>query len=194
MTEIAVVYHSSTGTTRRLAEAVLAGAAGVAGTRAALHEIRAADIVEGRWTNDALLAQLDGADAIVFGCPTFMGGPSAQLKAFLDATVPRWYARAWVGKLASAFTVSSTPSGDKLQTLTSIAATAMQHGMLWVGVEDSPLNAAAPNRLGVYVGAAAQADYAAQPPGVLAADLRTGERLGARVARLAARLRATANE
>jgi NAD(P)H dehydrogenase (quinone) len=97
-----------------------------------------------------------------------------------------------VGKVGAAFTVSSTPSGDKLQTLTAIAVTAMQHGMLWVGVEDSPLDAARANRLGVYVGAAGQADYRTQPPGVQAADLRTGERLGERVAKLAQRLRATA--
>ncbi|HEY8121854.1 MAG TPA: flavodoxin family protein [Myxococcota bacterium] len=192
MSEIAVVFHSATGTTRKLAEAVQAGAAGVAGAAATLHEIRPLDIVDGRWKNDALLSALDAADAIVFGCPTFMGGPSAQMKAFLDGTLPRWYARVWVGKLGAAFTVSSTPSGDKLQTLTAIAVTAMQHGMLWVGVEDSPLNAAQANRLGIYVGAAGQADYTTQPPGVQAADLRTGERLGERVAKLAQRLRATA--
>jgi NAD(P)H dehydrogenase (quinone) len=187
--EIAVIFHSSTGTTRKMAEAVHAGAVSVQGVRGGLHEIRAADIADGRWKNDALLIQLDAADAIVLGCPTFMGGPSAQMKAFLDATLSRWYSRAWADKLCAAFTVSSTPSGDKLHTLTALAVTALQHGMIWVGVEQSPLNAQQPNRLGVYVGAAGQADYSTQPPGVQAPDLRTGESLGARVARLALRLR-----
>jgi NAD(P)H dehydrogenase (quinone) len=190
MSEIAVVYHTTTGTTRRLAAAVHAGAASVPGARASLHEIRGADIAEGRWKNDALLALLDAADAIVLGCPTFMGGPSAQMKAFLDATVSRWYTRAWRDKLCAAFTVSSTPSGDKLQTLTSVFTTAMQHGMIWVGVEQSPINPEQLNRLGFYVGAAAQPDYATVPPGVIAADLRTGEAFGARVAKLALRLSA----
>jgi NAD(P)H dehydrogenase (quinone) len=192
MSEVAVVFHSSTGTTRRMAEAVYAGAASVAGARAALHELRAGELADGRWKNDALLARLDAADAIVFGCPTYMGGPSAQMKAFLDATLQRWYARVWSNKLAAAFTVSSTPSGDKLQTLTAIAITAMQHGMIWVGVDQSPLDADQRNRLGVYVGAAGQAEYTTQPPGVYAGDLRTGEQLGARVATLALRLRAGA--
>jgi NAD(P)H dehydrogenase (quinone) len=192
MTEIAVVFHSSTGTTKRMAEAVHAGAVGVAGARGGLHELRAADIADGRWKNDALLTQLDTADAIVLGCPTFMGGPSAQMKAFLDATLSRWYSRAWADKLCAAFTVSSTPSGDKLQTLTALVVTAMQHGMIWVGVDQSPLNAEQLNRLSVYVGAAGQADYTTQPPGVRAPDLRTGELLGARVARLALRLRPNA--
>jgi multimeric flavodoxin WrbA len=190
MSEVAVVFHSATGTTRKLAEAVHRGAARAG--HAELHELATGDVAEGRFRNDALMARLDAADAIVFGCPTFMGGPSAQLKAFLDASLSRWYARTWAGKLAAAFTVSSTPSGDKLQTLTAIAVTAMQHGMIWVGVDQSPINAEQLNRLGVYVGCAGQADYATQPPGVQAPDLRTGEQLGERVAKLAARLRASA--
>jgi len=121
-----------------------------------------------------------------------MGGPSAQLKSFLDATVSRWVTRAWANKLAAAFTVSATPSGDKLHTLTSIAVTAMQLGMIWVGVEETTRDASAPNRLSVYMGAAGQADYSTNPPAVVAADLRTGELLGARVAKLALRLRAGA--
>jgi NAD(P)H dehydrogenase (quinone) len=189
MGEIAVVFHSATGTTKRMAQAVYGGAAGVAGARAALHELRVGDIAEGRWRNDALLAELDGADAIVLGCPTFMGGPSAQMKSFLDATVSRWYSRAWADKLCAAFTVSSTPSGDKLQTLTALAVTALQHGMIWVGVDQLPIGAEQLNRLGVYMGAAGQADYTTNPPGVQAPDLRTGELLGARVAKLALRLR-----
>jgi NAD(P)H dehydrogenase (quinone) len=192
VTEIAVVYHSTTGTTKRLAQAVHAGASGVAGARASLHAIAGEDIRDGRFSNNSLFAQLDLADAIIFGSPTFMGGPSAQLKAFLDATVSRWVTRAWANKLAAGFTVSATPSGDKLHTLTSIAVTAMQLGMIWVGVEETSRNASAPNRLSVYMGAAGQADYSMNPPGVVAADLRTGQLLGTRVAKLALRLRAGA--
>jgi NAD(P)H dehydrogenase (quinone) len=192
VSEIAVVYHSTTGTTKRLAQAVHAGASGVAGARASLHAIANEDMRDGRFSNNSLLAQLDAADAIIFGSPTFMGGPSAQLKALLDATVSRWVSRAWANKLAAAFTVSATPSGDKLHTLTSIAVTAMQLGMIWVGVEETSRDARAPNRLSVYMGAAGQADYSTNPPGVNAADLRTGELLGERVAKLALRLRASA--
>jgi multimeric flavodoxin WrbA len=41
--------------------------------------------------NDAVLQQLDSSDAIIFGSPTFMGGPAAQFKAFADATVAKWF-------------------------------------------------------------------------------------------------------
>ncbi len=57
--------------------------------------------------------------------------------------------------------------------------------MIWIGVDQLPLNAEQLNRLGVYVGAAGQADYSTQPPGVQAPDLQTGERLGVRVAKIA---------
>lgn len=60
------------------------------------------------------------------------------------------------------------------------------------GGDQMPLNPDPLNRLSVSPGAAGQADYATPTPGVMAPDLRTGEMLGARVARLAARLRASA--
>ncbi len=191
LVSLAVVYHTATGTTRQLAEAVQRGALG-AGAAASLHAVVGSDIREGRYKNDALFAQLDGADAILFGCPTFMGGPSAQMKAFLDATLSRWATRAWAGKLAAGFSVSGTPSGDKLATLTGLVMTAMQLGMVWVGLEQSPLNPEGLNRLSFYLGVGAQPDYTTNPPGVQAPDLRTGELLGARVARIAQQLRAGA--
>ena len=48
--------------------------------------------------------------AIVLGCPTFMGDVSGPMKAFIDATLDRWYPRVWSGKVAGGFTVSSTPA------------------------------------------------------------------------------------
>jgi NAD(P)H dehydrogenase (quinone) len=37
-------------------------------------------------------------------------------------------------KLAAGFTVSDSPSGDKLGTLQYLFTLAMQHGMVWVGL------------------------------------------------------------
>ncbi len=65
----AVVYHSGYGHTKRVAEAVAQGAA------ALLIAIDAeGDIPEDGWET------LNGADAIIFGSPTYMGGPSWQFK------------------------------------------------------------------------------------------------------------------
>ncbi len=190
MTRLAVVVHSDSGTTRTLAEAVREGAASVEGIEATLHEVDRKRIVEGRFEDEALLEALDAVDAIVFGCPTFMGSMSGPMKALLDATLQRWYGRVWSGKVAAGFTVSSTPSGDKLSALNGLMMNAMQHGMVWVGLDQSPLNADHLNRLGFYVGAAAQPDYSAgaaagEPPPLMPGDRETGVVHGARVARIA---------
>jgi len=195
MTAVSVVFHSDSGTTKILAEGVCEGAASVAGVDATLYEVDRTKIVEGRFEDEPLLAALDAADAIVFGCPTFMGDVSGPMKAFLDSALQRWYGRVWSGKVAGGFTVSSTPSGDKLHCLQSLMMQAMQHGMVWVGLDQSPLNAEALNRLGVYVGVAAQPDYAAPPVGetpvLMPGDRETGVVHGARIARLAQALENT---
>jgi NAD(P)H dehydrogenase (quinone) len=192
VTTVAVVYHSDAGHTKIMAEAVHEGAALVEGVEAALHEVDRKLIVEGRYENEPLLEALDAADAIIFGCPTYMGDVSGPMKAFLDATLQRWAQRSWSDKVAAGFSVSSTPSGDKLQTLTSLMVCAMQLGMVWVGLDQSPINAEQLNRLSFYVGAAGQADYAGTDTAIYAPDRATGVLHGARVARIAHRLAASA--
>src|SRR5690242_10256838 len=86
MATISIIYFSGSGHTAKLAEAVTKGAASVAGVEANLISINGKDIVEGRFANDDVFAKLDASDAIIFGSPTYMGGPAAQFKAFADAT------------------------------------------------------------------------------------------------------------
>lgn len=189
MTTVGIIHHSGTGYTSLMAEAVALGVLEVDGAKAERLEVMGADIVEGRYRNDEVLTTLDGCDAIVFGSPTYMGSVSAQMKAFLDASLQRWYQRTWSGKVAAAFTVSSTPSGDKFNALTDLFTCALQHGMIWVGLDASPLNREGVNRLGFYVGAAAQPDYGAGESVLQRGDAETGMRLGARVAQVASALR-----
>src|SRR5262245_6787464 len=85
MPSVVIIYFSAQGHTHQLAEAVAEGAKSVAGTTVELHRIVGEEIVNGRWKNPAALAKLDAADAIIFGTPTYMGGYSAQMKAFIDA-------------------------------------------------------------------------------------------------------------
>lgn len=188
MAKIAIVFHSDSGTTKILAEGVQEGAASVEGCEASLHEIERQRIIEGRYENPALLEALDAAGAIVLGCPTFMGDVSGPMKVFLDATLERWYPRTWSGKVAAGFTVSSTPAGDKQGCLESLMRGALQHGMIWVGLEQIPLNPDQLNRLSFYVGAAGQAKYGGEGPEILEGDRETGVLHGRRVAALTARL------
>jgi len=73
MSNIAIVYHSGFGHTKALAEAVAKGAGGVPGTQVDLIEVAEAE---------ARQVELDAADAVIFGSPTYMGGPSGQFKTF----------------------------------------------------------------------------------------------------------------
>lgn len=188
MARIAIVYHSGYGHTKVQAEAVHRGASEVAGVDVRL--IAVEDHTE-HWDD------LDGADAIIFGSPTYMAGPSAPYKAFLDATSSRWADQRWKDKLAAGFTNSAGYNGDKLATLQHLALFAMQHGMVWVGLGLLPGNNTSKgspedlNRLAGFIGAMAQsnADATAEvaPP---ASDQRTAAHLGRRVAEAALRWQA----
>jgi multimeric flavodoxin WrbA len=62
----------------------------VKGTTVELLRLHDADIQNGRWSNAEVLGKLQGADAIIFGTPTYMGGYSAQMKCFIDACGGIW--------------------------------------------------------------------------------------------------------
>lgn len=182
MATLCVIHHSITGTTSRLAESVLEGLSDVAGCIGKLLTIEGADIVNGRYKNESVLNALDTCDAMVFGCPTFMGGPSAQFKAFADASSDRWERQRWEGKLCAGFTVGSSPSGDQLATLQYFTVLAAQHGMLWVGINiPGGYDPEGRNRLGAQLGLVSQSTGTHVPD----IDLVTAEYLGGRVARKA---------
>ena len=177
-----VVYHSGYGHTRRIAEAVAAGAG------ATLIAIDAqGNIPADGW--DTLAA----AEAIVFGSPTYMGGPSWQFKKFADASSKPWFEGAWKDKVFGGFTNSASINGDKLNTLQYFVLLAGQHGGLWVSLAIKPANVKAsrrddPNRMGSYIAPMAQSDADAGPDEMSAGDLETGRLYGVRVARVARRL------
>ncbi len=185
MTTVSVIYFSGAGHTTKLAQAVADGAASV-GAKVSLLAVQGQDIKEGRFHNEAILAQLDASDAIIFGSPTYMGGPAAQFKAFADATGERWYLRRWADKIAGGFTVSGGPSGDKLSTLHYFFTLAMQHGMAWVGLNEMPTENGV-NRLSSYAGVMGQARQEEPEIAPNGADKLTAERLGRRVAQAAQR-------
>lgn len=182
MATLCVVHHSITGTTSRLAESVLEGLSDVAGCTSELLIIEGADIVNGRYKNESVLNALDTCDAMIFGCPTFMGGASAQFKAFADASSDRWENQRWEGKLCAGFTVGSSPSGDQLATLQYFTVLAAQHGMLWVGINiPGGYDPEGRNRLGAQLGLVSQSTGTHVPD----IDLVTARYLGGRVARKA---------
>lgn len=184
MPTVSIIYFSGAGHTAKLAEAVQNGAASVPGVKTHILAINGDDIQKGRYSNDDIFAKLDASDAIIFGSVTYMGGPAAQFKAFADASGPRWFASAWRDKIASGFTLSGSPAGDKFSTLQYFHTLAMQHGMIWAGLGEMPMQANGINRLGSFAGATAQAGQESPEVAPNAEDKLTGERLGKRVAEL----------
>jgi len=83
-TSIAVVYHSGYGHTEVIAEAVAEGARSVEGVTVSV--VTAGEI---ETPDSAGLTQLDSADAMIFGAPTYMGSASAVFKTFMEATSTR---------------------------------------------------------------------------------------------------------
>jgi hypothetical protein len=110
------------------------------------------------------LDDLELADAIIFGAPTYMGSVSGPFKTFMDSTSKSYSTGAWKDKIAAGFTNSASRSGDKLATLTQFAILAAQHGMHWVNLGLPPGNNSTHgsdqdlNRLGFWLGAAAQSN------------------------------------
>jgi len=133
--QIAVIYFSETETTRKLADAIIRGCNSVTNVQARPHRILGSEIEQGRYNNERALELVDESDAVIFGSPTYMGGPAAQFKAFADATSDRWDTQQWAGMTAAGFTVGSNPNGDQLSTLQYFSVLAAQHGMFWIGID-----------------------------------------------------------
>lgn len=177
----AVVYYSGYGHTKRLAEVVAEGA------DALLIAIDAeGNILPEEWE------ALDKADAIIFGSPTYMGGPSWQFKKFADTSSKPWFAEKWKNKVFGGFTNSASINGDKLNTLQYFVLLAGQHGGVWVSLAIKPANVKASkrddlNRMGSYIGPMAQSDADAAAAEMSVGDLETARLYGVRVAEIASR-------
>ena len=183
MSQIIVVYHSGYGHTQRVAQHVAEGAG------AELLAIDAeGNLPEGGWD------KLAAADAIIFGTPTYMGGPSWQFKKFADASSKAWFVRAWQDKVFGGFTNSASPVGDKGATMIQLQTLASQHGGIWVSLGLMPsntLNASRNdvNNLGGSVGLLVQAPSDAGAEAIPDGDIDTAKRYGARVTEVATRLK-----
>jgi NAD(P)H dehydrogenase (quinone) len=177
-----VVYHSGSGHTKRMAEAVAEGAG------AAPFAISADGVLpEAGW------GALDAADAIIFGSPTYMGGPSWQFKKFAEESLNAYFDARWKDKVFGGFTNSAAINGDKLNTIQYFFLLSGQHGGLWVSLAIKPACFKTSkrddlNRMGSYSAPMAQSDADASPEEMSPGDLETGRAYGARVAGIARRL------
>jgi len=190
MTRIAIVFFSGYGHTARQAEAVRRGAAGAEGTEVTVLRIdQDGALPEGAF--ETLAAQ----DAIIYGSPTYMGGPAWQFKKFADASSKLWFTQALKDKIAAGFTNSASVNGDKFSTIQYLFTLSQQHGQVWVGTGLMPANKKEHGHDDVnwtagYAGALAiSPSDASADEAPRSGDLKTAELLGRRVAEIASRLR-----
>ena len=190
MATISIVYHSGFGHTKVLAEKIMEGADSINGNEVHLLEIKGEDVSNGQWRNETIIEKLNASDAIIFGCPTYMGSTSAVFKAFLEWAFYPWLDQRWKDKVAAGFTNSASQSGDKMNTLIDLQVFASQMGMVWIPLGDLPTNNFSEgsiktvNRLGSFMGLMAQSNadqsFDAAPA---EGDRLTAFRFGAHVAK-----------
>jgi len=123
---MAIAYHSGFGHTAVLAEAVAAGA------REAGAHVRVIAVDK---MTDEDWDVLDAADGIVFGSATYMGNVSAGFQTFAEKTGRHCLNGSWRDKVAAGFTNSGAKSGDKVNTLVSLAYSRLNTtciGSAWV--------------------------------------------------------------
>ena len=187
-TNIVILYFSSYGHTQKQAEAVEHGAQSTTDTKVEMLVIDK----EGN-LSDADWATLAEAHAIIFGTPTYMGGPAWQFKKFADTSFKPWRTQEWKDKVAAGFTNSSSLNGDKFGTLSYLHTLAMQHSMIWIGLGLKPASKKESTRddvnwLGGFSGLLAQSPVDATPEeGPSPGDLETARIFGKRVADYAKR-------
>lgn len=184
MKSVIIIYHSGYGHTKKHAEAVYHGASSVAGVEA---KLIAVEDMDKHWED------LNAADAMIFGAPTYMGSLSAKFKQFMEDSSKLWYTQAWKNKLAAGFTNSASLNGDKANSMLQLVTFAAQHAMIWVPLALLPSNSSKSerddlNRMGSSLGAMAQSDSdvsaeVAPPTG----DLATASHLGKHIAELSLR-------
>jgi NAD(P)H dehydrogenase (quinone) len=195
MSKVAIIYYSSTGTNHATAQAVAEGASG-AGAEVRVRIVAETAPAEAIDRNPAWrafvdrtaeepraeLADLEWADAVVFGTPTRFGNVCAQLKAFLDGAGGLWFQGKLANKVYSGFTSAQNSHGGQESTLLALYNSIYHFGGILVtpGYTDPVVFTAGGNPYGVSVTAGGG--------GPTEADLAHARYLGKRVAEMAQKL------
>ena len=161
---VLVVYHSETGNTEALAEAVAEGARTVAGAEVTVKTV-----------DEATSEDLEACDALVIGSPTYWGSMSTPVKQFIDGQRP------FMGdKVGAAFATGGSDGGGKELAVLAILTAMLNNGMIVAG----PHYEEAGFRFGSF-GVAATTGV--DSPGLDEAESTRARLLGERVATVAKR-------
>jgi NAD(P)H dehydrogenase (quinone) len=123
MVRVLVIYDSLSGNTEKMATVMLEGVRSVEGVEAVLKRVDA-----------VRLEDLEAADGIILGSPTYYGQMSGKLKAFIDSS-NKIHGKL-VGKVGGAFTSCGGAGCGAETTLLSILNALLIHGMIVQGMHE----------------------------------------------------------
>lgn len=167
-TRVLVAFHSESGNTRAMADAVADGIARVAGV--------AADV---RAVADVTADDLTAADAVILGGPTHYGGMPGAMKSTIDRWIREWKVDL-TDKIGGAFATGGGRTGGNAQVVDSILRYMLAGRMVIAG----PFYERGDARWGE---AGATAITGPTDAGISEAEKDGARRLGERIARLALR-------
>lgn len=141
MTEILVLYYSTHGATRQMAQLIARGAESVNGVSARIRTVpRVSTVCEALESSIpeagapyVELRDLQECVALALGSPTRFGNMAAPMKYFWDSTIAQWLDGTLIGKPACVFTSSGTLHGGNESTLLTMMLPLLHHGMIIVG-------------------------------------------------------------
>ncbi|WP_432723623.1 NAD(P)H:quinone oxidoreductase [Jeongeupia wiesaeckerbachi] len=141
MRDVLVLYYSTHGATRQLAQLIARGIESVPGARARVRTVpkvsTVCEAVEAAIPDTGApyveLSDLHECIGLALGSPTRFGNMAAPLKYFLDGTVNDWLAGTLIGKPACVFTSTGSMHGGNETTLLSMMLPLLHHGMVIVG-------------------------------------------------------------
>ncbi len=197
MADILVLYYSSNGSVRALAEIVARGVETVEGMRARVRTVPrvspvtevAAPAVPPSGPPYVERRDLEECAGLALGSPTRFGNMAAPLKHFLDTLGGEWSRGTLAGKPAAVFTSTSTMHGGQESTLLTMMVPLLHHGMVLVGIPYTEPDLTATTGGGTPYGASHVAGPLGDRP-VTEEEKRLALALGRRLATVARKLSA----
>lgn len=197
MADILVLYYSSNGSVRALAEVVARGVGSVEGMRARVRTVPrvspvtevAAPAVPPSGAPYVEPRDLEECAGLALGSPTRFGNMAAPVKHFLDTLGGEWTRGTLAGKPAAVFTSTSTMHGGQESTLLTMMVPLLHHGMVVVGIPYTEPDLATTRGGGTPYGASHVAGPLGELP-VSDEEKRLAFALGRRLAAVARKLQA----
>ena len=139
---VLVLYYSTHGSTRSMAEEIARGVESNEMVEAKLRTVPAvsqkteaiAESIPDQGDLYATLDDLENCDGLALGSPTRFGNMAAALKYFIDSTSSLWLSGAMENKPATVFTSSTSMHGGQETTLLSMMLPLIHHGMIISGI------------------------------------------------------------